>query len=114
MSTINQLGSALDAQRAQTGLSVTDLAERSGVARAAVYRFMNGGDIRMSTLIAMADTLGMDMVLVPKAVGPSLRAHAASSPTAPATRDAPPPSGPSSAVDARLRKIKARLERQSP
>ncbi len=114
MTAISQLCSELNAQRGQTGLSVTDLAERSGVARAAVYRFMNGGDIRMTTFIAMADTLGLDMVLVPKAVNASLQANALASSPAAASLELEPPSGPSSAVEARLNKIKARLGRQSP
>ena len=113
MTTINQLCSELNAQRGQADLSVTDLAEGSGVARAAVYRFMSGGDIRMSTFLAMADTLGLDMVLVPKAVSASLQANAASSSTVVANLEVQPQSGPTSAVDARLKQIRAKLDRKS-
>ena len=101
MTTINQLSKFLGDAREHRGMSVTDLAAQSGVARAALYRFANDGDIRLTTFLAMADTLGLDVVLAPKAVSTSLQAGVSPSPQ----------TGPMSAVEARMAAIQAKLKR---
>ncbi len=112
MITIQQLSDALSAKREQSSLSVTELAERSGVARAALYRFAQGGDIRLSTFLAVADTLGVDIVLAPKTVSTSLQASVAAHPVPAAPVATPPPAGPRSAVEARLARVQAGLRPQ--
>jgi predicted transcriptional regulator len=104
MTTIKQLSESLGAHRAQADLSVNDLATQSGVARAALYRFAKGGDVRLSTFLAMADTLGLDMVLAPKAVSVSLRPPVSAQPS----------TGPRSAVEARLAKVQVRMQKDKP
>jgi predicted transcriptional regulator len=110
MTTISQLSKSLGDTREQQGLSVTDLATRSGVARAALYRFAADGDIRLTTFLAMADTLGLDVVLAPKAVSTSLQASVSSSPTVTANLSVQPQTGPMSAVEARMAAMKAKLK----
>ncbi len=111
MTSIRQLATSVSDAREQQGLSVTDLAARSGVARAALYRFANDGDIRLTTFLAMADTLGLDVVLAPKAVSTSLQASVSASPVAAAHLVNQPPAGAQSSVDARLSEIRAKLNR---
>ena len=113
MTTIHQLANSLGDAREQQGLSVTDLAARSGVARAALYRFAKDGDIRLTTFLAMADTLGLDVVLAPRAVSTSLQASVSVGSMAAAhpVSQPPAPAGPMSAVDSRLSEMKAKLSR---
>lgn len=113
MTTIKQISSVLNAKREQNNLTVTELAEHAGVARAALYRFNNGSDIRLSTFLAMADTLGLDVVLAPKPVSVNLQAAVTASPSAYATWASQAQTGPRSAVDARLATIRAQLRRGS-
>jgi hypothetical protein len=114
MTTIHQLSKSLGDAREQQGLSVTDLAARSGIARAALYRFAKDGDIRLTTFLATADSLGLDLVLVPKSVSTSLQASVSASPTPGANLSVQPPAGPMSAVEARMSAIKAKLNRSTP
>ena len=110
MTTIQQVSDALGEARARADVSVTDLSKRAGVARAALYRFVNGEDIRLSTLLATTDALGLDIVLVPKSVSASLQSagsgHAPSPPPGRSVND----SGPRSAVSARLAKLKSNMK----
>ncbi len=112
MTTIKQLSNSLGAAREQAQLSVTELAERAGVARAALYRFAQGGDIRLSTFLAMADTLGVDMILAPKTVSMSLQASVAANAVSAAKMAIPTPTGPRSAVEARLARVRAGIQAQ--
>ncbi len=111
MTTIHQLATSLGDAREQQGLTVTDLAARSGVARAALYRFAKDGDIRLTTFLALADTLGLDVVLAPKAVSTSLQASVSVSPIAAAHLVNQTPAGALSSVDARLSEMRAKLSR---
>lgn len=113
MTTIHQLSKFLGDVREQQGLSVSDLAARSGVARAALYRFANDGDIRLTTFLAMVDTLGLDIVLAPKAVSTSLQASVSASPTVATNLSVQLQTGPMSAVEARMAAMKAKLKRSS-
>ncbi|QIL74134.1 helix-turn-helix domain-containing protein (plasmid) [Diaphorobacter sp. HDW4B] len=50
-------------------LSIVEIAEKSGVSRKALYSLLKGdADPRLSTIEALAHTLGLGIVVAPKAV----------------------------------------------
>lgn len=112
MNSIQQLSRALAVERKQKGLTPAVLAQESGVSRAGVYRFAKGGDIRLSTFLALCDQLGVDLVLAPKAVAPAVQAAAAAV-LAPLNPDKPA-AGPQSAVAARLQKLQRAAQGGKP
>lgn len=114
MTTLQHLSEKLTERRKQSGLSMTDVAQRSGVARAALYRFNNGGDVNLSTFLATADALGLDVVLAPKSVSKSLQTSIGDSMTKFSVLPVKPYTGPLSAVDATLAKLRARLNKGKP
>lgn len=66
------LGELQNARKA-TGLTHDILAQRAGVSRMTVQRTEAGKiDPRLSTLLVLARTLGMDLMLVPKSLRPDL------------------------------------------
>lgn len=74
MSTIvsNVLEEILNARKA-SGMTHEILAQRAGLSRMTVQRTEAGKiDPRLSTLLVLARTLGMDLMLVPKALRPDL------------------------------------------
>lgn len=62
MTTTSDLARALDEERKRQGLTLTDIINRAGVSRAAVYRLFNGGDVQLTTLLAVTDMLGLELV----------------------------------------------------
>ena len=68
MSVIAQLESA----RRTAGLTQAELAERAGVNRMTVGRLEAGLDPRLSTLDALARSLGLELMLVPRPLRPAL------------------------------------------
>ncbi len=68
MSLLNQL----EATRKAAGLTQAELAERSGVNRMTVGRLEAGLDPRLSTLQALARSLGLELMLVPRGLMPAL------------------------------------------
>jgi transcriptional regulator with XRE-family HTH domain len=68
MSLLNEL----EAARKARGLTQAELAERSGVNRMTVGRLEAGLDPRLSTLQALARSLGLELMLVPKGLRPAL------------------------------------------
>lgn len=68
MSVLNDL----EAARKAAGFTQAALAERSGVNRMTVGRLEAGLDPRLSTLQALARCLGLELMLVPKALRPAL------------------------------------------
>ena len=62
MTTTSDLARVLEEERERQGLTVTDIINRAGVSRAAVYRLFNGGDIQLTTLLAITNVLGLDLV----------------------------------------------------
>lgn len=103
METIQQLADAVSAERRQRNLSPATLALQAGVSRAGMYRFAKGGDIRLSTFLAVCDQLGLDLVLAPKAVAASVQD--AVNPALAPRKVSEPAAGPQSAVAARLQKL---------
>jgi len=57
-----------DAARA-CGVSIVDLSAKAGLSRPTTRKALNGlDDFRITTLVALAEQLGLDVVLVPKSV----------------------------------------------
>ena len=65
----------LEAARKAAGLSQEELADRAGLSRMTVQRTESGQiDPRVSSLLVMAQALGLDLMLVPLALRPELEA----------------------------------------
>jgi transcriptional regulator with XRE-family HTH domain len=65
----------LERVRTTQGLTQADLGGRTGVARKTIVRIESGGtDPRLSTIEALARAMGMELVLVPKALRHELEA----------------------------------------
>ncbi|MCX5544773.1 XRE family transcriptional regulator [Paraburkholderia sp. CNPSo 3076] len=62
-----------DAQSASADKS--DLAAATGVTRVTLRRALTGSDFKVSTLFAIADKLGLEVVLVPKGAARGLAAE---------------------------------------
>lgn len=58
---ISGIGGRLKSYRLGAGLSPEDVAERTGISRAAVYRYESGQPIRVDTLGKIADLLGVSL-----------------------------------------------------
>ncbi len=70
---MSKILSELKNARKAVGLTHDTLATRAGVSRMTVQRTESGNiDPRLSTLAALARTLGMDLMLVPRALRPDL------------------------------------------
>lgn len=73
MQTLSQLAEALDNARLARGLSYKALAARCGLTPLAVRHALQGKTaLRATNLMALADELGLELVLVPKTVAASL------------------------------------------
>jgi transcriptional regulator with XRE-family HTH domain len=68
MSTSKDLAQHLEAARLSSGLTRQELTEQAGVSRQAVYRLFKGHDVQLSTLLAVMEVLGLDLVTVPRAL----------------------------------------------
>jgi transcriptional regulator with XRE-family HTH domain len=69
-----QIAAALGAARASKGLSQRALSEASGVPQAQISRIEQGAvDLRLSSLVALARALDMELALVPRKALPAVR-----------------------------------------
>ena len=68
MTTPLELAQRLEAARTASGLTLQALTEQAGVSRQAVYRLFKGNDVQVSTLLAVADVLQLDLVTLPRAL----------------------------------------------
>jgi transcriptional regulator with XRE-family HTH domain len=66
------IGQELEAARKSVALTQAELAQRSGVNRMTVNRIEAGYDPRLSTLQELARAMGMELMLVPRALRPAL------------------------------------------
>lgn len=72
-SVVSKILDELQQARKAAGLTHDTLAQRAGVSRMTVQRTEAGKiDPRLSTLLELARTLGMDLMLVPKVLRPDL------------------------------------------
>ncbi|MEO6016493.1 MAG: helix-turn-helix transcriptional regulator, partial [Polaromonas sp.] len=112
----------LDTERKRRGLTLTDVINQANVSRAAVYRLFKGGDVQLTTLLAVTNLLGLDMVAMPSRIT-ALLPDAGTSPDGgvgafrtiqqtEAVKDAAKnaTNGPLSAVAARAARIEGRLQ----
>ncbi|MES2398809.1 MAG: helix-turn-helix domain-containing protein [Pseudomonadota bacterium] len=117
MTTSFELAAILENERKRQALTVTDIIKRTGVSRAAVYRLLKGGDVQLTTLLAVTDLLGLDLIAMRTDVA-RLMPDAASEVSAATRRtlaqeknrqrEAVP--GPLSAVDARAARLQGKLK----
>jgi transcriptional regulator with XRE-family HTH domain len=72
---VRYLGRILRDARKQAGLTQAQVAERAGISRPR-YRDIESGDAaaRATTLINVARTLGMELMLIPQAMVPGVHA----------------------------------------
>ena len=73
MYAVEEIVAALKAAREARGLSQRDLGALSGVPQSHISRIENGGaDIRLSSLVALARALGLEVVLAPRSRMPAI------------------------------------------
>ena len=71
---IEHITDALKAARKRKGLSQRELSERSGVPQSHISRIENGAvDLRLSSLIELARTLDMELLMVPRKAVPAFQ-----------------------------------------
>ncbi|RYG06892.1 MAG: hypothetical protein EON92_19355 [Burkholderiales bacterium] len=132
MTSTLELARSVSEECRRQGLSRTEIINRTGVSRAAVYRFFRGDDVQLTTLLAITNLLGMDLMAVRRAVAALMPDVAAgergptniskpvdAAPGAPqrlpaTPRDAASPAGPPSAVAVRAARLREKLKRPSP
>ncbi|MBC8737050.1 helix-turn-helix transcriptional regulator [Paraburkholderia sp. UCT31] len=69
MSTPASIGTAIRAAREQKHMSARELLERTGLSHVTLRELENGlGNSRLSTLLAVCDALGLEVVLTPREV----------------------------------------------
>ncbi len=83
--TTEHIARALRSAREARGFSQRELGAKTGVAQGYISRIENGAvDLRVSSLVALARALGLELTLVPRAVLPAVesitRARAAAPP----------------------------------
>lgn len=102
--TLSEVGSALLLAQGRIGITGEQLAASAGVPRHTVDLALRGGDVWLSTLLAVADQLNLDLVLVPKSIS---RGFANMDIRAPSASEPGEPSGPLTAVRAALAQVRA-------
>ena len=71
---IEHITDALKDAREKKGLSQRELSERSGVPQSHISRIENGAvDLRLSSLIELARTLDMELLMVPRKTVPAVQ-----------------------------------------
>ncbi|KKB64389.1 hypothetical protein WM40_05550 [Robbsia andropogonis] len=66
MRTLGELSAVLSDAVQSGSTDKSDLAAAAGVTRVTLRRALTGSDFKVSTLFAIADQLGLEVVLVPK------------------------------------------------
>lgn len=85
MTTLLHIGQRLRDVRLATGQFKKTLAESSGINRNTLHNLESGtGNVELNTLLAVCDTLGLDILLVPRAVADKQRSLASSTIATPA------------------------------
>lgn len=73
MKNIPEISAFLRMRAHQQGVSNKDLAGQAGTTPQTLWHVMSGNrDFKVSTLLALADRLGLELVLIPKEAAPGL------------------------------------------
>jgi transcriptional regulator with XRE-family HTH domain len=81
MNTVGEISQALRAHIARRGITQARLRADAGVSQRTLTNVLSGAeDFRLSTLLALADRLGLELLLVPKGAVPALDAGQTSEP----------------------------------
>ena len=81
MKTIRDISGALRASAVRSGVRQADLKTQAGVSQRTLTNVLSGTeDFKVSTLLALADRLGLELVLVPKAAASAVGAGATTEP----------------------------------
>jgi transcriptional regulator with XRE-family HTH domain len=76
MKTLSEVGAFLQDAKSQRNVSQKELANRTGLTPVTLRGVFNGTtDSRISTIMALADELGLELVLVPKVIVPAVAPH---------------------------------------
>lgn len=85
MKTLSEVAKRLEDERRRLMLDYQALAERTGLTPLSVRNVLQGRSApRITTLMALADPLGLEVLLLPKVVASGLQAHTAEEPPPPA------------------------------
>jgi len=75
MITVEQLATALRDRIARSGMTQKALSVEAGVSRQTLSKILSGqADLKVTTLFALADKLGMEVMLLPKDIAPDVAA----------------------------------------
>jgi transcriptional regulator with XRE-family HTH domain len=76
MKTLQEIGVRLETERKRRGLKYIELAETTGLSVLSVRQALHGQvAVRVPSLMALADQLGLELILVPKLVAQTLQAQ---------------------------------------
>jgi len=85
MKTLLEVAALLEDERHRLMLDYQALAERTGLTPLSVRNVLQGRTApRITTLMAIADQLGLEVLLLPKVVAAGLQSHTAQEPAPPA------------------------------
>jgi transcriptional regulator with XRE-family HTH domain len=85
MKTLTEIATRLEGERQRLVLDYQALAERTGLTPLSVRHILQGRTApRVTTLMAIADQLGLELLLLPKVVATGLQAHSVEEPAPPA------------------------------
>lgn len=74
MKNLQEISSRMEAERKRQGLKYVDLAAATGLSVLSVRQVLHGQvAVRVPNLMALADQLGLELILVPKLVAKSLQ-----------------------------------------
>ncbi|MBO1111023.1 helix-turn-helix domain-containing protein [Bordetella petrii] len=84
MKTLPAIADALRSRLRQQGLTQAGLRDAAGIAQRTLTNVLSGEqDFKVSTLLALADRLGLEMILVPKGAAAAVDAGATVKPKVP-------------------------------
>jgi transcriptional regulator with XRE-family HTH domain len=69
LKTLTEFAVAIRARMKEAGLTQAELADAAGISRRTLTQLLNGSsDFRMGTLLAIADRLKLEVLMVPQAI----------------------------------------------
>ncbi|MDB5773391.1 MAG: transcriptional regulator, family [Burkholderia sp.] len=81
MHTLREIADALQQARQDNSIRIRELTEKTGLTAVTVRRLLEArADSRLTTLMAVADELGLEVMLIPKSISASITKSEQSSP----------------------------------